>query len=528
MREIQTEIKKIERQDWHLWIVTLLLLFIFSSFVILLVFYSDIKNLFEKELEAYTFNLLFLGIIALLLFFTAYVVIKEMLIKKLRRDLIQQKITAYNLETRFSELKALFEISTLVNSETDIQIILDMITHTIAEQLSADSCSIWLCQSEAERLHCASSVSNDSRFSQNQELEIEGTFPGWCFKHKEAILFNTGNLKKFEKILPVDKKVSSAICVPLKIKDQTRGVLFVTQTEKDKSFTETDLKLISIFAENAALSISKSEDYNQLKKQTQLLEKKIEDLKQAQDRLTFSARWKTLGKLASHLAAQILLSLQASREELQKISATYKKEKLVEKLEEVKTNLEFQASKLNAFQEMATVDKRFIPLEVNRLTQQAANLVYPMMAGREPLVELVLEPGEKGYILGNPSEMLYALVQFLLNSLEALSGKSGRIVVQSRISNHQHIISISDTGTGMNEEIKTKALEPFFTTKGFKGDGLGLSSAYNILFRHNGELKIDSQEKKGTTVVITLPVYIPKEFKSIEEPVPAYVSQPEK
>jgi CheY-like chemotaxis protein len=67
------------------------------------------------------------------------------------------------------------------------------------------------------------------------------------------------------------------------------------------------------------------------------------------------------------------------------------------------------------------------------------------------------------------------------------------------------VLAVSDTGVGMPEEVRRRAHEPFFTTKGVKATGLGLSVAYGIARRHGGELTIQSEEGRGTTVLVQLP-----------------------
>jgi CheY-like chemotaxis protein len=62
------------------------------------------------------------------------------------------------------------------------------------------------------------------------------------------------------------------------------------------------------------------------------------------------------------------------------------------------------------------------------------------------------------------------------------------------------LIEIIDSGIGMNEETRRRCIEPFFTTKGERGTGLGLASVYGMLQRHDAELEIDSAPGKGTTV----------------------------
>src|SRR5260221_729329 len=67
-------------------------------------------------------------------------------------------------------------------------------------------------------------------------------------------------------------------------------------------------------------------------------------------------------------------------------------------------------------------------------------------------------------------------------------------------------VEISDTGTGMNEETRKRCLEPFFSTKGKRGTGLGLAMVYGIMERHEGEIEIETQVGKGTTVRLVFPI----------------------
>ncbi len=66
-------------------------------------------------------------------------------------------------------------------------------------------------------------------------------------------------------------------------------------------------------------------------------------------------------------------------------------------------------------------------------------------------------------------------------------------------------LSVADTGTGMSEEVRQRASEPFFTTKGVRSTGLGLSVSYGVVRQHEGELAIESTPGRGTTVTIHLP-----------------------
>jgi CheY-like chemotaxis protein len=68
------------------------------------------------------------------------------------------------------------------------------------------------------------------------------------------------------------------------------------------------------------------------------------------------------------------------------------------------------------------------------------------------------------------------------------------------------LIEVVDTGVGMDEDTRRRCLEPFFTTKGERGTGLGLAMVYGIVQRHNAEIEIDSVMGQGTTMRLSFPV----------------------
>ena len=70
------------------------------------------------------------------------------------------------------------------------------------------------------------------------------------------------------------------------------------------------------------------------------------------------------------------------------------------------------------------------------------------------------------------------------------------------------IVEVADTGAGMSAEVRQRCLEPFFTTKGEQGTGLGLSMVFGIIKRHQGTLEIESEPGKGTTFRIRLPAAV--------------------
>ena len=77
------------------------------------------------------------------------------------------------------------------------------------------------------------------------------------------------------------------------------------------------------------------------------------------------------------------------------------------------------------------------------------------------------------------------------------------------------VLEISDTGTGMSNDVLNHAFEPFYTTKEVgEGSGLGLSMVYGFAKQSEGHVTIDSEEGKGTTVVLTIPEITDSEYTS--------------
>jgi CheY-like chemotaxis protein/anti-sigma regulatory factor (Ser/Thr protein kinase) len=107
--------------------------------------------------------------------------------------------------------------------------------------------------------------------------------------------------------------------------------------------------------------------------------------------------------------------------------------------------------------------------------------------------------------MGNSAGLREVLINLVLNAVEALP-KGGKIAVRTFSDDGWVGLAVSDTGVGMPPEVRERALEPFFTTKGPRSTGLGLSESYGILQRHGGKLTVESAEGHGSTVTVHLPV----------------------
>jgi signal transduction histidine kinase len=113
-------------------------------------------------------------------------------------------------------------------------------------------------------------------------------------------------------------------------------------------------------------------------------------------------------------------------------------------------------------------------------------------------------------IAGNAAELREIFTNLIFNSVDAMPA-GGVITARTRSVDDRVFFELSDTGIGMSEEVRTHCLEPFYSTKGENGTGLGLSMVFGVIKRHDGELEIESEPGVGTTFRISFPVQ-PKAF----------------
>lgn len=108
-----------------------------------------------------------------------------------------------------------------------------------------------------------------------------------------------------------------------------------------------------------------------------------------------------------------------------------------------------------------------------------------------------------------PSKLNQAIMNIISNAIDAIDekAKKGTIVISTNFDEKHVYLSIKDNGIGMSQEVRSKILDPFFTTKEIgKGVGLGLAITFSIIQDHQGELNIVTEEGEGSEFIITLPI----------------------
>jgi signal transduction histidine kinase len=151
-------------------------------------------------------------------------------------------------------------------------------------------------------------------------------------------------------------------------------------------------------------------------------------------------------------------------------------------------------------------------LNINQLLEAMGNLTQPGMSLRG--IHLIWQLyASLPPVAGDPGLLQQVFLNLITNAIDALP-QGGVLTISTSpslgVSQNGHFVEVTvqDSGSGMSEEVKRKAVEPFFTTKEpGKGAGLGLAICNEIIRSHHGKLEIESQEGKGSTIRLQLPAF---------------------
>jgi signal transduction histidine kinase len=167
-------------------------------------------------------------------------------------------------------------------------------------------------------------------------------------------------------------------------------------------------------------------------------------------------------------------------------------------------------SRLREFYRPREAGEEFAPVMLNKLLEEVAALTQPkwktqpLAAGRT--INLVFELTRVPPALGNGAELREVVTNLIFNAVDAMPN-GGNITLRTRREETQAIFEVADSGLGMTPEVRRRCLDPYFSTKGRQGTGLGLSMVFGIIKRHDGVLEIDSTPGKGTTFRVRLPIH---------------------
>ncbi len=240
----------------------------------------------------------------------------------------------------------------------------------------------------------------------------------------------------------------------------------------------------------------------------ELVNEKTEDLKQAQSRLVQSEKMASLGILTAGVAHEInnpLNYIQGSYEALKRYFEEEKNENAKPYLEGLEIGVKRAADIVKGLNQFSRSNETSSEeCDIHTVIDNCLLILKKQYEGRITIHKKY--NADQPILLGNQGKLHQVFLNLLTNSIHAVEDR-GDINIETRNVDSNLMIEVIDNGNGIKKEHLSKITDPFFTTKDpGKGTGLGLSISYSIIMDHKGDIEFSSEEKKGTSVTVQLPV----------------------
>lgn len=346
-------------------------------------------------------------------------------------------------------------------------------------------------------------------------LSLNQNIPQEAFHSLPALM--RGEVVKLDDLREVDSEAArvglsegfrSAVLCPLTIGDEFLGFLVALKSQPS-SFTDDESLFLQHLANHLAIVLHNAQLFEQL-------QKAYEELQQAQTLLVQQERLNALGQMASGISHDIgnaLVPLLAYSELLEE-HPDPKVREWGRQIAMAVDDIMHIVQRLRSFYRPRDPNEVLEPVNLNEIVKQVVDLTKPRwydMPQREGItVDVELDLDESlPTIVGIGSELREALTNLIFNAVDAIVEKGereGKITIRTGQRDGLIFLEVSDTGVGMDEETKRRCIEPFFTTKGERGSGLGLMMVYGTMRRHDGQIEIESELGKGSTFRLLFPL----------------------
>ena len=197
------------------------------------------------------------------------------------------------------------------------------------------------------------------------------------------------------------------------------------------------------------------------------------------------------------------IHLQLIERKIRKLPSSYR-QSLTENMQTARQEIQRLDTILKQFlHAVRPTTPRREPRNLNAILHQTLGLLEPEISSRNITVNLDLSETLPPALI-DPDQFQQVFYNLIRNAYQAISGENGIICIQTRSTDTDFIISISDNGIGISPEHMGSLFEPYRTTKS-AGSGLGLLIVRRIIREHGGEIEIHSNPNQGTSILIDLP-----------------------
>lgn len=298
---------------------------------------------------------------------------------------------------------------------------------------------------------------------------------------------------------------SSFVTVPLVIRDEARGAIYVDNKFREREITEEDIQILTMFASEASLAMENASLYESL-------EDALGEVRQTQDLLVQSEKLAALGEMAARIAHEIKNPLtviggfaarlaRREKEGSRHNSPAAQYAEII--LGEVK-RLERTVQQTLYFSREAPPE--FRPVNINAEIRDVLGMFRDELEERGIAMGVSLS-GKAPEIVVAPDQIRQVLWNLISNAVQAM-GEGGKLTLVTRPASKDEgdgvVLLVGDTGGGISHDVVHNIFNPFFTTKP-KGTGLGLPIVHAIVRNHGGTIQLDNREGEGVTFSIFLP-----------------------
>ena len=300
-------------------------------------------------------------------------------------------------------------------------------------------------------------------------------------------------------------QLDAELLVALRRANDLAGILVLSPKVSGEAYSQDDESVLTVVSQQVSTALDNARLYNEV-------QEALRELQKTQDRLLQTERLRAVGEVAAGVGHDLrnLLTVALGRAQLA-LERVQDNGKLKHDLQVIEQAALDGAEVVNRLQSFTKVggNLSFNLVDMNRLLLDALQMVKPRLSQQREMAnmttDVIVNLGEAELVKGKPSELREMLTNILVNAIEAMP-RGGKLTITSRQENDSVVISIEDTGVGIASKARKRIFEPFYTTKGHQGVGLGLSIAYSVAKRHGGDIRMSSKLGKGSTFTIRLPI----------------------
>ena len=410
-----------------------------------------------------------------------------------------------NARERATSLTAINELARAISSSLDTKRILDTALQQIRQLVPYDVASVALFN--ADHNHFSTVVANDAyrgALEDDQTFSAVGTSLRTAFEAGHPVYLADIHAASDHVLFPpFDQTARSLLLMPLTTSDARLGTLNL-MSRTPNAFTDGQISLMGGLSHFLTTALINGRLYSQRAQA-------LEELEATQEHLVFAEKLRALGELASGVTHDFNNLLAGILGNTQLLLLEITDPEQVETLRVIEKAAKDGAETVKRIQGFSRSESGHpdAPVELHLLVRDAIELTrvrWRNTAQEKGInIEMQRELNEVPTIRGHAPELREVITNLIINAIDAMPN-GGILRVATGQRGAEVFMSVADSGVGMSQEVQNRIFNPFFSTKGEKGNGLGLSVSAAIVTRHGGRIEVQSKEGRGTNFVIWLPI----------------------